>query len=132
VLDYSRCVTQILKVYLICAGTAVVGTIASAVSVVKLLKDFIKYSSERSGFKFLFFNSRESIITFLAVVCAVVILLMGLRWLRNTAADIPYVKNKDFLVTTGIVVAQDAAGREDVDEFRAFYKTLRQEKCWIF
>lgn len=119
-MDYSKYTSSILTNYLILAGAVILGIVLSIMGEVYLTKVFIKQNAEQSGYRILFFNNKESIIDFFGIIAVSVVLLLILFWSRNVLADIPNAIRRDFQVTTGIVVGQDAAGLENVGENRGF------------
>lgn len=102
------------------AGATILGIALSVIGGIYLVKAFLLQNAEQTEFKFLFFNNKESIIDFIGLILVAVILALILLWSRNVWADVPYAINKDFSRTIGIVVSQDAAGRDDVGEARGF------------
>jgi hypothetical protein len=119
-LDYSKFTRTILTEYMLLAGATILGIALSVIGGIYLVKAFLLQNAEQTEFKFLFFNNKESIIDFIGLILVAVILALILLWSRNVWADVPYAINKDFSRTIGIVVSQDAAGRDDVGEARGF------------
>ncbi len=119
-MDYSKFTRTILTEYMLLAGATILGIALSVIGGIYLVKAFLLQNAEQTEFKFLFFNNKESIIDFIGLILVAVILALILLWSRNVWADVPYAINKDFSRTIGIVVSQDAAGRDDVGEARGF------------
>lgn len=119
-MDYSKYTISIIINYLLIAGSILMIIVLSVIAEVYQAKAFIKQNKEMSGHKILFFSNKGSIIDFTGIFAFAVIIIIALHGLPDIIADIPYAINKEFSVTKGIVVGQNAAGLDDVSESRGF------------
>ncbi len=118
--QYAPYMSSALLNYILFAAAVLVIIVLLVIGTFFQLKTFLTQNARQEDFKLLFFHNKGSIVDFIGIVFAVILFVVFLFWSRRVFADIPHAINKDFIVATGVVVSQNAAGREDVGETRGF------------
>lgn len=87
---------------------------------VRFIRVFLKQNREKQNIHFLFFHNKGSLIDFGGVIVFAIILMAFLISFSKIVMDLPYMLKQDFSSVTGVVVGQNASGRDDVYEDRGF------------
>ena len=117
-MNYCECYNQVTSKYICFFAMTILANILLIILANLLLKKAIYIVRENDLPCIL----KEKIFYFaiIAIACVTLFLLLMMTQIIAAIKDIPHLKNGDCSSIIGIVVSQDAAGREDVPEDRTF------------